>query len=110
AAHLTYQAQALVGQAKAAFDGRDYGAAAAAIEQAVQLSTRSGDTRTRFDALVQMSYIQSNLGDLNAAADAIALALTVALDDKSRLYGHLYRANVYLERARKCHYDQNFRP
>jgi tetratricopeptide (TPR) repeat protein len=74
--HLTYQAQALVGQAKAAFDGRDYGAAAAAIEQAVQLSTRSGDTRTRFDALVQMSHIQSSRGDLNAAADTITRALS----------------------------------
>src|SRR5262249_12024319 len=56
AGHLAYQAQALVGQAKAAFDGRAYGAAAAAIEQAVQLSARSGDQRTLFDALIQISH------------------------------------------------------
>ena len=108
--HITYQAQALVGQTKAAFNGRDYGTAAAAIEQAVQLSTRSGDKKVRFDALIEMSFIRSREGDLNAALDTITLALDVALDDQSRLYGHLYRADVYLERARKCHYDKAFVP
>jgi CHAT domain-containing protein len=114
ASHRAHQAKARMGRARAEASGlRDYGAAAAHIEEAVQLSAALEDKGYLFDALDLKAQIQVSRGDLIAAADTLNRAFTVAelLNDQSRLfYGHLDRAEIYQKLAEKCDYQRTFEP
>jgi tetratricopeptide (TPR) repeat protein len=114
AAHLGYQAKALMGQARAeAYGLRDYGSAGAHIEQAVRLSAMLGDQKDLFNSLDYMAQIQISRGELIAAAESLNRAFSVAgaIDDQTVLfYAYSDRAEIYQKLGEKCDYQRTFEP
>jgi hypothetical protein len=109
--HLPHQAEALTRLAQAEAGRRNYGAAAAHIEEALRLSAKMSDKRYLSNSLDQLAFIQSHGGDLRAAAEtrnrALAVAEAMHNDVRVRLfYGHHGRAGVYEELSAKwCDYQ-----
>lgn len=103
------QVKALTGVAKAEAALRDYGSAAVHAAQAVKSSEPLADQKLLFDALSVVSEIQIGQGNLNAAADTLNRAFTVAqkLDEISLFYSHLDRADVYFKFASECDFKQS---
>jgi tetratricopeptide (TPR) repeat protein len=114
AQHPAYQAQALLGRARAALYGlRDYGTASADIDQALALSAQLAEKGALADALDYQGQVQVSRGELIAAADTFNRALEVArqVGDQTRVFfAYLGRAEIYQKLAEKCDYQRSFEP
>src|ERR1700682_1758067 len=80
----------------------DYRAAAAAVEEAIQVAATLPERRTLADALLEKSELDAEQGDLLAAVDEVNRVLAIEQkrgDDTGRFYALLDRASDFFDMA-----------
>jgi CHAT domain-containing protein len=105
------QFKALFGLSRTEMNIKDYVAASDHISKVIDLASRSGNKDDLFNAYEMKAEMETNRGNLSAAADYLtrALALSGELKDPSLLwYAYADRASIFNTRADECDFDRAY--